>query len=485
MSDAPNNPDKPAPGPDKFTPDYRIVIVSSLGIFGLLLTLLFLGHERKNAPNGTLTGSVFHEIGYWPRDAVARAASCVTDSLATLVENNRAQLQIYLASSKSTSNADSQAHIKAVADTLIARIKRDSASVELMKNIKKNYEDSSLNDTAGLATINRALHFRLTPDDLVKWDESYDTLGRNWFVHVPYHAKFTVNSQTYYYHDNLDLIIRSYTSNMQFIERYPGAGIWVFLQLLFGSFCFIAGSAALYLRKQVATLYKPTEKPDRYGYWLTALGVAITLTVLYYLLAITFIDEMPVKRLFFMRTLDSVLLYVNVIGGIAGAFCLAGFIYSASVLGYFVKANVQTNDTLPHCDFAQLLGFFHRFFILSAILLSLAVLCTGALYNAANSMDFVKLLNAKWGYSPAGGDAVYLYGGLYTAILLLIYLPAKMQFDVVRSQLPPDARLRDEDDNKLYSFLQQPFSLLKGGLIAATPFLTGILQSLMNMIFNH
>jgi hypothetical protein len=138
-------------------------------------------------------------------------------------------------------------------------------------------------------------------------------------------------------------------------------------------------------------------------------------------------------------------------------------------------------------QFRRLLGFFHRYFILSAILLSMVVVCTGALYNAANSLSFLKLLSANWGYSPAGGDAVYLFGGLFTAILLLVYLPAKMQFGDVQLQLPRGEGMRDDDDedSKWYGLLEQPFSWLRGGLIAASPFLLGLIQGLLGLFMKH
>jgi hypothetical protein len=56
--------------------------------------------------------------------------------------------------------------------------------------------------------MNRWLHFRLTPDDLVKWDKRYDTLGKEWFVHVPYHARFAANARTFYARDTIDFVVK-------------------------------------------------------------------------------------------------------------------------------------------------------------------------------------------------------------------------------------------------------------------------------------
>jgi hypothetical protein len=62
-----------------------------------------------------------------------------------------------------------------------------------------------------------------------------------------------------------------------------------------------------------------------------------------------------------------------------------------------------------------------------------------------------------------------------------------MQFGDVELQLPPDPTLVADvaDDDKMPGFLQEPFSLLKGSLIAATPLLSGVLQSLFGLIFKH
>jgi hypothetical protein len=458
----------------KYHPDYRISIISACGFIGLLTGLLVLSREAdKNH-----TGSVFHEIDYSPRQAAGHALEFVIDSL-------------------------KGAH-------------KDSTTVATLSSYKSFYEDAPQSDTGSLATLNKWLYFQITPDDILKWDAAYDRIGKDWSTDVPYYAKFTANNKLFSHRDKIQFKIKPYSGNLQFIMKYPGVGIWTFFMLLFCAFCFIVVPAALYIRKQVLLTFKPERGSDKNGYWWSVVIVAICFVLLYLTIFNTFSDEMPVKGLFFMRTLYGILIFVNVIGGISGSFSLAGFIHSASMLGHFAiklregscnivseRAKVQTTDdsskevakvALSHMvqahedrvdQFRRLLGFFHRYFILSAIQLSLTVLVTGALHNAANSLDFVKLLVARWGYTPASGDAVYLYGGLYTVILLLVYLPAKMQFGDVQLQLPPDPNAPKKDDGSWYSFLQQPFSLLKGSLIAATPFLSGVVQSLLDAVFKH
>ena len=462
----------------RFKPNYQITIISGCGLAGIMLALLLLSVEKKPA-----TGSVFHEVGYLPTDVVDRAIRHFTDSLSKT---------------------------------------GDTASLIALNNDRLYYEDSTLTDTNALRIVNTWVHFGISSNKITEWDSAYRVQGDGWRDSVHYYAQFPVNHRQFVYRGVAPFRIITYKSNIQFLTKYPGAASWVFLMVILCGFCFIAIPACIYIMEQVMTIFRQEERPDQKGYWVATPIVAGCLILFLAVLFFTFTDEPPIKDLFFMRTLGNFLWFVNVLGCISGAFCLAGFIHSASMLGYFAdKVKTQTSivreqreevkktmtpgaATTPveakaiecsdeeewkHREYAdafrKLLGFFHRYFILSAILLSLVVLVTGALYSTVNSLAFVKLLRVTWGYSPASGDAVYLFGGLFTAILLLVYLPAKMQFGDVQLRLPDSDRHDDDDDSKWYGFLEQPFGWLKGGLIAASPFLSGLIQGLLQLVTKH
>ncbi|HEV2481558.1 MAG TPA: hypothetical protein VGS79_17930 [Puia sp.] len=467
----------------RFKPNYQITIISGCGLAGIIVALLVLSLEKKPA-----TGSVFHEVGYFPKDVVNRAIQHLTDSLRNV---------------------------------------GDSAALVALNNDRLYYDDSTLTDTNALRIVNTWVHFGIRPNRVAQWDSAYRVQGDGWRDSVHYYARFPVGNRQFVYRGVAPFRIITYKSNIQFMTKYPGAASWVFLMVILCGFCFIAIPACIYIMEQVMAIFRQEERPDQRGYWVATPIVAGCLILFLVVLFFTFSDEPPVKDLYFMRTLGNFLWVANVLGCISGAFCLAGFIHSASMLGYFAdKVNTQTTrvreqreevkktlvtqqvapgaaaspvevkametsdaEEAKHKEYAdqfrKLLGFFHRYFILSAILLSLVVLCTGALYNAVSSLAFIKLLTVNWGYSPASGDAVYLFGGLFTAILLLVYLPAKMQFGDVQLRLPDDAGRRYDDDDKWYGFLEQPFGWLRGGLIAASPFLSGLIQNLLGLLTRH
>ncbi|HEX3934244.1 MAG TPA: hypothetical protein VHW43_06160 [Puia sp.] len=506
----------------KFKPNYQITIISGCGLAGIIAALFFLSVEK-----GPATGSVFHEVGYFPKEVVDRAIQHFTDSLHEAIKEYRVKKRVYQQAAGQKLAADSaDVALDSIAN-FSRHITADSISLIALNDDMLYYEDSTLTDTNALRIVTTWAHFGLRPDQIVQWDSAYQEAGSSWHDSVRYYARFPVGNRQFVYKGVAQFKIVSYKSNFQFMAKYPDAATWIFLMVLFCGFCFIAIPACIYIMEQVLKIFKQEERPNQKGYWVAMPIVTGSLILFLLVLFHTFNDEPPVKDLFFMRTLGNLLSFVNVLGCIAGAFCLTGFIHSASMLGYFsdkvkkqttkvrvqreeVKKSIVSSQAAPgapmaageakaiecsdqeeakHKEYAdqlrKLLGFFHRYFILSSILLSLVVLCTGALYNAANSLSFLKLLLVNWGYTPAGGDAVYLFGGLFTAILLLVFLPAKMQFGDAQLQLTPDAGEHDDDDSKWYGLLEQPFGWLKGGLIAATPFLSGLIQGLLGLLNKH
>src|ERR1700755_1958904 len=59
-----------------FKPNYQITIISGCGLAGIVLAMFLLSIEK-----GPTTGSVFHEVGYYPGSVVNKAIQHLTDSL--------------------------------------------------------------------------------------------------------------------------------------------------------------------------------------------------------------------------------------------------------------------------------------------------------------------------------------------------------------------------------------------------------------------
>jgi hypothetical protein len=505
-----------------YKPDYRISYLSCFGLLGIILALLFLSRKE-----GSATGSVFHEVRYAPKEVVDGAIHHLTDSLHEAILQYRDKKITFLSQAGKSPGTAAPGVVDSIA-YFAQHISQDSMSIGLLELDRFYYEDSTLTDSNALRIVTTWTNLGITPDMITQWDKDYlNTTDSAWRDSAKYYARLPLNNKLFVYKGVARFGITSYQSNTEFLAKYPGVAVWVFMIVMLCGFCFVVVPASIYIRTQVMHIFPEEERPGQRGYWIVTAVVAGSLLLFLEVLFHTFSDAPPVRDLFFMRTLTSFLNVANVVGCIAGGFCLAGFIHSSSMLGFFAerlrnqtskvrkqrevvktmmapapagappptaeaKEAIKCSDeqAVKHEEYAdqfrKLLGFFHRYFILSAVLLSMVVLCTGALTNAVNSLTFIKLLTKNWGYSPAGGDAVYLFGGIFTAILLLVFLPAKMQFGDVQLDLPRDDQDKDDDnDSNWYSLLQQPFSWLKGGLIAATPFLSGLVQGLLGLFMKH
>jgi len=483
---------------DKFKPDYRIAWLSALGFIGLLLGFFFLSYDNLSFSDKA-TSPVFHEIAYQPRDLVCHAIDGLSDSLWKKISTFQTLVKGYKQGQDSFT-------------ILNNLIKADTQAIVTLQQDKQSYEAASDRDTASRVHLNSLIHLNVTPVDIDRWEDEFEKKsGYAWKADVKYWVRLTNVTPTLTWSGQTTLQIDKTFNNMQFFAKYPQSATWVFLIAVFCSFCLVAISTSIQTANDIFA-FVGEQKQGRFKQWpfYVIWGIIlIALAGLQLLLRHSFNDELPQKSLLLMAHLRSSLDMVNVLGYITGACCLAGFVYTASMLGFFEQSKQDNSKALAQQNMAaavrvtltsekqtleqsydRLLGFFNKYFTLSAIILSLSVLCMGALLGTMNSIDFFQAVVSNWGYTPARGDIVYLYGGVFTVILLLIYLPARIRFNEIKLQLPPDPGKEGAPDQKgqgtnWFDFFKDPFSLLKGTLLAASPLLASIVQSLFDLLFKH
>jgi hypothetical protein len=488
-----------------FDPDYRIVYLSLLGLAGFIAGCLILFYPEVFGKEK----SVFHEIAYQPRELAAPMVDHLFDSLTTAIATKSDSLKQM---AKPSTSSDTT--LKA---TLQAKIKSETAIVEKLSAYRKHWENLTEVDTLSFSRLNNALHFNLTPDNMDAWD-SNDTLSASF----PISYSFKDPVVPFRLYGTSELKLKPYSNDLAFIAKYPSAGIWILLILIFCSFCFIVISTSVYLLKKTVRLFEENQITGHFSryYYIAVVCILVALILLSIIWRSSFYDNSIVKDLFFMQTLNVSMSFVAFFGYLAGAFCLAGFIHMAAMLGYFAReiktnkkeidtqqaaldvkkelrtataeaetalTNTVVKQTKDEAIYESLRNTFSTYFVLSAAILSIMVLCTGSLYNTVNSLDFIKLLSDDWGYSPARSDFVYLYGGLHTVILLLVYVPAKMRFSEINFTRPSSGAAAPgvaPPGGKWWNAIKDPFGQLKDVLIAASPLLASLIQSLFDLLFN-
>jgi hypothetical protein len=519
---------------ERESPDYRVAWLSILGVAGFIFGCIIIFYpdfsdfklSMLNPFSQSMGPSVFHEIEYEPRK-IARGA--IEKSIQGLNDSITNKLEIFTSYKDSVDSAKKYnltEKLKIIfekkKEKLSKRIDDDSNTIKDLTKYRAYYEDSSITDTFAFKNVNKALHFKITPDLIYKWESNFKLKKYDWRDTVRYF--FKVEKNLFSVSDTTGFSIHHYKSDIQFISRYPASGIWLLLVLIFCSFSFMAISNCIYLNNRIISDHNQITIASRTQYFFITGITFLVLCALVIIWSLTFYDEEPIKNIYFLRTLGTSLAMIAVLGYAAGAFCLSGFIYNAAMLTSVSndvkvsKEKILDKEQAPGYDkdnatlqqeikmlktgiaskkiaVDNLLKYFNNYFILSAIILSLMVLCTGALYSTVSSLDFIKLLEDDWGYSPVRTDFVYLYAGLHTVILLLIYVPAKIRFNEIKTlfdgiELDDKNAERNtangtdkETKGKWYDFLKDSFNAMKGTLLAVSPLLASLTQSLLDMLF--
>ncbi len=520
MKQTPDQPKQP------WKPDYSVAKLAAFGIAGFIFGCIFLFYDDIFSSR---INSVFHEVVYNPRIYIETAAGKAEDSLASLIKKRTDTVKMCRCLSRNTKEKCDAAAMKfwdtallKKYDTafLLSGIKIDEGKIKILSKHKRFYQDVANSDSLGFVELNKVLHFNISPALLKKWNSDFPPQNRKWKTDT-----CNIGTVNYYFKDpekledriggTATMYAEKSVSDVEFVGKYPSAGMWILLILVFCSYCFIAVPTCIHLKDKVGLIFSDQNysEPDKKQYYIIFLLTFSCLTIMLFVWWNSFYDDDVVKNIFLMKHLITSMTWVIGLGCLSGSFCMAGFIYTASMLSFFAKKikeskteivklkNEKTLQNIPAEDitsketalsvkqaeqdqqqlmFDKLAKIFQSYFVISAIILSLTVLCCGGLFNTINSLDFVKLLADDWGYSPARTDFVYFYGSLFTVLLLLVYVPAKIRFSEADVWNNTN---RTTGGGKWYDILKNPFGQMKDLLVATSPLLVSLVQSLFDLLF--
>ncbi|NIJ52342.1 hypothetical protein [Dyadobacter arcticus] len=520
----------------KFDLDYKNAKISLVGILGTVIGCLSIFYPMLCNQGG----SVFHEISYDPRklaDEVVSARIKIFQDKYRKIEVGEMGTSVRTGADLAKKAPDGVKKRSALTPEELAGKARDVAmgldksngtkgsppsqdtskttlkdSLYKMYNLYQIYQSryiySSQADTAAFDKLNRNLFFNITSDSVETWSENYPGRKTFSFSYFIKDASLPVDSTNAKGEFAIDT---SNNHNINFIARHPAVGVWIFCIVVFYGFCFITIGTSYDLKTKIYELFEKesVSQLEKYRYYLYATLSLVIILCLSQIWEHTFIDSDIIKNIFFMDTLRTSMNLTIILGYITGSLCIAGFLLTSGLLASFAtqfKTNfVQADSELQKLQngkkmlafakgydpetkvvFLKVLEIFNTYFILISIVLSLMVLCTGTLFSAVNSLDFVKLIANDWGYSPARSEFVYLYGALHTTIVLIVYLPAKLRFDELEGLFNQVAAGEETAEttpkSKWSSLLNFQMESLKNLLVVVSPFLASLLNNLFTML---
>ena len=127
------------------------------------------------------------------------------------------------------------------------------------------------------------------------------------------------------------------------------------------------------------------------------------------------------------------------------------------------KPDVKTSMLVKELKISFNLSFF-----CTAINLSLAVIWMGILYKAINTLEATQFYSTLTGTPYVSHDPVYLTGLLHSVLLLIFYLPVKLQFDFEQN-----AEQTVAQGSKVVNSV---WKLIASIIVTASPLLSAILQ---------
>lgn len=326
------------------------------------------------------------------------------------------------------------------------------------------------------------------------------------------------------------LPIKHFRSDVDFITKYPGFGVWALFIIISFSCIFIIAGLAIDTNINLLKLVSDNgcSKGSKHSILFAICILCIMLILAFAVSGIdTFYDEDAVRNLYFLKRLGASVNCISIVGYTPAALCFAGMLYAAGYAKSYQKnidnrisidqslqdqivdlgkaitqaateaekstkqvqldqLNQQLMDSKKSSNnavaaYEKLYRLFKYFFYCTSILLALLTFCTGTLYSAVDTLDFVRLIKRSIGFSPVRYDFVYLYAALHTLLLLLFFLPGQLLFSSYTNKTV--LTQPQVTEKAVMSGFKTQFDGLSKALVATAPLLASFVQWLLNLIF--
>jgi hypothetical protein len=277
-----------------------------------------------------------------------------------------------------------------------------------------------------------------------------------------------------------------------FLVRYPTFGLWALSLII---------QATLYWLFLPLMFYKIIVEPTDGEFGISRNTRVIYLAVVLAICALIFItfvfgtgdDKQIVRPELFMDNLNIAFGYVNILGYLVAGVCLTGMLFCMIGAGSEAAGANAGNYKAVKANLDTIRGRFNQYFLITAIILSLAVFTTGQFFSALNTLDFMKVYNRSIGFEYFRNETVYLYAILHSFLLLLFYLPVHMgiaeaygKVNGFAAALPAATAAVTADSKKEVATSDPGTSLLRKFLdlfVVGSPLIAAFLKSLLDIAF--
>jgi hypothetical protein len=429
-------------------------------------------------------GSVFHEIAYNPRqiiDQILQKAAVDTSFVQTMAR-------------KDTAKVTSSAAIAGWKET--DRVRVNTINLEIKD---RRYQLMHVSDSVaeaqfakGKLYINRDAFTLSMLDEVtnVPGDDK-DIIGYTQPVKWVYFFDSKIAPQRF--EAQIRMPLRKFDSNVDFLMRNPGFGVWIILMLvqfaLYPALIFKAILAIHDFRVYYGGKLNKEDKLSQIYSTSWKAGISLLAVVIFLFLSLgTYQDAKVIKGSYFFDHIQCVFWTLNPLGYLLAVVCFTGFLNIANFVFWYKHDSATPNfDSTNATEILKMTAgikqLFSTLITFAALTLSISVFTTGSLFSAVNSMDFIKKITQDIGYSPLRYDCVYMYGIINTVLLLFFYIPARLYINDLNKELAENGIVAPAGATTTGNGIK--FLSLKdfgGILVAGSPLIASLLQYLLDLI---
>lgn len=480
-----------------------IWVIVPCGIFGFFLSVVFLLGFSKNKR--------FHEISV----ELYRVSDAGVDSAEAHLNKQIKSITEYRNILKAQKSAD----------TSLADAKIDSINTILYSIKESRYHQLFGNkDTIALTDTK----YSIRRDSLLNAINRFETdsvINLDFGYYNPEYAKQSFPIKAV-------MKNRDFNSPYKFFSKYPNFAFWMFIGVLQMVIWWLIGPICISLfgkvdkfsvRHDRANETKAEEqlsdlKKQNLYRWYKSIGIAAGAVIIFCLiLFVGVIKEFMITDKYFMDGFRWKIGVYIVIGYGVAILCFAGFLYIADFMHRLQNSYIyrkakqkvlnakrkptETKDEAEDPTVSQEINennedidiikekygiakkHFNLFLIMTSIVLSIVVFWIATLYSSINSMDIFRYYREIGGGSFLSGDFVYLFGGLNSLLLLIFFLPVKLNMLSAGMAIPQLQESTEVPDNARVKEMAKSFGKSLGEiLVIASPLLTSLLQNLLGSI---
>jgi hypothetical protein len=280
--------------------------------------------------------------------------------------------------------------------------------------------------------------------------------------------------------ENLKIDRNNSIGLLNYFDKYSQFGVWFFVSitqtaLWFLVFCLVIGAAG-------KTNFIVTEFPYNFKNALTLVLIPIIVMGLFaFALYWKLIGTFVISDYYFMDGFNNRMYWYSIPGYIITVICFGIYLFLANKMEMLntdatqKKLKIDADDELKK-KYLTLESAFDFTFLCTSVILSVFVLWLGTLFNAVNNLEAIHFYTFLSGKPVLNYDFVYLMGLMHTLLLLIFYIPVRLQFKSLQLTKDQNNAVNANNPKKVLKTFWDAAGTI---LITASPIITTIVQKLI------